>query len=150
MAEERVGHLGQIGIERNDAVAAGLVGKADDLAQQDRGAVIFVKKDADESVRRGEDGFQGELEHDRSEGSAEDDHGGGGLQHLAQMSAFEQQAGENAGQREENAAEAAQSMGPGLSSARGQEPCPRRESERGNGDGRQPRHKRAPDRQWRG
>ena len=38
------------------------------------------------------------LEHDSADGSAEDDHGGSGLQNLADVTALEQQAGDDTGE----------------------------------------------------
>ena len=110
LAKKGVGHLREILVEGDDAFAAGFVGESDDLAEEGFAAAVAMEEDAHQTEGGGEDGFERELEHDGAEGSAEDDHGGGGLQHLAEMTAFEQQAGENAGQREKNAAKAARSM----------------------------------------
>jgi hypothetical protein len=107
LAKEGIGDLIEIGVEGNDAFAARFVNELDNLAEQGEAAIAFVKEEPKEAEQGGEDGTEGELEHDGAEGSAEDDHGGGGLDNLTDVSAFEEKTGKNAGQSQKNSAEAA-------------------------------------------
>jgi hypothetical protein len=94
-------------IERDDALAAGFVGEGDDLTEQGLASIVAMGEEAHEAGGGGKDGAEGELEQDGASGAAEDDDGGGGLKDLPDVAAFEKEAGEESGEGEENAGEAA-------------------------------------------
>ena len=71
-------------------------------------AVLLVAEEDLHGMFEGaEDGGQRELQHDRAERAAEDDHGGGRLQDLAEAAALDQQSGDDGGDRDEDSDDAA-------------------------------------------
>jgi hypothetical protein len=95
----------QIAVQRHDAVAARLVGKGDEQADQ---LIVLFAGAANTCPGCGmrPDRGQRELQQHRAHGAAKDDEGRGGLQNLAQVSAFDQQSGYNAGDRQQDSANA--------------------------------------------
>jgi hypothetical protein len=63
-------------------------------------------KDGSEAADRLHDDGQRELQHHRAQGATKDDHGSSGLQDLAEVSPFEQQAREDSADRENDPAKA--------------------------------------------
>ena len=96
LSEEWVGDGGEVGVERDDAASAGLVGEADDLRKGGFAVRAFVEEDLGDRFERGDEDLQGELEHDRPDGAAKDDHGRSGLGNLSDASPLDHHAGENA------------------------------------------------------
>src|SRR5277367_2392386 len=88
----------QVLVQRHDAAAPRLVGKAQQ--QLDRGVAIDLscKEDTCQTFEGSANSRQGKLQHHRAEGSAKNDHGRRGLQNLAYMSTLDQQAGKYARQ----------------------------------------------------
>ena len=96
----------QVGVQRDDAVAAGLVGEGDE--QADKLVILFLRrgKDVRQAAECGQDGGERKLQEHRAEGAAKDDQGRGGLQDLAQVATFYEQAGHNAENRQKDTANA--------------------------------------------
>ncbi len=96
----------QVGVQRDDAVAAGLVGEGDQ--QADELVVVLARrgKDVRQAAECGHHRGERKLEQHRAQGAAKDDQGRGGLQDLAQVAAFDQQPGNNAGNGQEDSADA--------------------------------------------
>ena len=104
--EEGIVDGGEVGVEGDDAVFAGLVGELDDLGEDGFAVLGFMEEDLHEGLAGGDEDAEGELEHDGSGGSADDDHGGGGLGDLTDVSAFDHHAGEDADKSENESADA--------------------------------------------
>ena len=63
-------------------------------------------EEAAHAAKGGGNGGHGELQKDSAHGAAEDDEGRGGLQDLAEVSAFEEQAGDDSGDGQNDSADA--------------------------------------------
>ena len=104
--EEGISDGDEIAIEGDDAALAGLVCECDDLGEYGFAVGAFVEEDFDDVFERGEEDAERELEHDGTGGSADDDHGGGGLGDLGDAATFDHHAGENADDGESDATDA--------------------------------------------
>ncbi len=101
MLEEGVLDGLQVGVQRDDAVAAGLVGEGDQQLEELVVVLAGRGKDVRQAAECGDHGGQRELQQHRAHGAAKDDQGRGGLQDLAQVAAFDQQSGDDAGDGQE-------------------------------------------------
>ena len=96
----------QIGVERDHALAAGLVGERD--KQLDNVPFLLARrgKDVAQAAKCGEHGGERKLQQHRAQRAAKYDQSRGGLQNLAQVSAFNQQTCHDSGDGQQNSANA--------------------------------------------
>ena len=96
----------QVGVERDDAVAAGLVGEGDQLANQLRVVLARRGEDVRQAAKCSRNRGQRELEQHRAQCAAKDNKRRSGLQNLAEVAAFDEQTGDNAGHGQKHSADA--------------------------------------------
>ena len=99
-----------------------LLAKLDDLREDGFAVGALMEEDFDDGFQCREEDAQRKLQHDGSDGAAEDDHGGGGLGDLSDASAFDHHAGENADDGEYDSTDAGDIHGSFLFSDRGYSP----------------------------
>src|SRR6185312_16332323 len=97
----------QVLVEGYDALLAGLLGKADDLVDQAMQVRLLAEEDGLQLRKAAHDHVQRELKHDRAQGAADDDQGRGGLENLTDVTAVNDQAGENSAEGDQQAEGAA-------------------------------------------
>ena len=97
----------QVAVQRDDAVAASLVGEGDQQVEELVVVLAGRGKDVPQAGECSQHRGQRKLEQHRAHGAAKDDQCGGGLQNLAQVAAFDEQSGHDAGDGQEDSANAA-------------------------------------------
>ena len=104
MLEKRILNGLEIGVKRDDAIAAGFVGKGNQQADE---LVVMLARSGEHmshAAKRRAHGCKRELEEDSAHGAAEDNQGRGGLQDLAEVAALDQQPGNDAGHSQKHSA----------------------------------------------